>query len=92
MASVARAKPVGRKRDIRPQVCDAADAHDERQRIAEDRRRKFDWEEGMKNEFWRLARIIKAFYLWEEDAGINYRDAILSPFALADRWLCCWCV
>lgn len=46
----------------------------------------------MKNEFRRLARIIRAFYLWEEDSRLNYADAILAPFTFAESWLCCPCV
>ena len=46
----------------------------------------------MNGELSRLARIIQTFYLWEENAGVDYTDSILAPFALADRWLCCLCV
>jgi hypothetical protein len=46
----------------------------------------------MKIELRRLARIIGAFYFWEEDSRVDYADSILTPFAFADRWLCCWCV
>ena len=46
----------------------------------------------MNNELRRISCIIKAFHLWEENDVVDYADRILSPFAFANRWLCCWCV
>jgi len=58
--------------------------------IYRQRHHRQEREVGMKSEPWRLARIIRAFYCWEEDSRVDYADRILTSFAFADHWLCCW--